>query len=279
MVRSRARYEYDQKLFRSLPSSGFVLLATMLLLSAAGARAATFVILPPVDSYEYFGLNFANNIQTSSAVGTLTYTGGPGCGGTCVATTQLGSDPGASLNVNEVAFDETGGGYAESALGYYVEYVNSPGTYTVNLNAPGSLSVPTNGVSQSSIYLGLGPAGGEPGTLGNFASYTLQEADCVNGCPYGFDGTPAAFATNNSVQMIEGTPYFVLLDLTIDPGTTNQQLMASIDPQFSTTATGGYFAYSAGVTGSSAVPEPGALVLMLSGIALLCGLPRRAATK
>jgi hypothetical protein len=127
-------------------------------------------------------------------------------------------------------------------------------------------------VSQSSIYLGLGPAGGEPGTLGNFASYTLQEADCVNGCPYGFDGTPAPFATSNSVQMIEGTTYFVLLDLWIDPGTTGQQLMASIDPQFSTTATGGYFVYSAGV---GAVPEPGALVLMLSGIAFLCGLPRR----
>ena len=29
------------------------------------------VVLPDAVSYEYFGLNFANNIQTNSSVGTL----------------------------------------------------------------------------------------------------------------------------------------------------------------------------------------------------------------
>jgi hypothetical protein len=76
------------------------------------------------------------------------------------------------------------------------------------------------------------------------------------------------------VQIVANTPYFVLLDLEIRPSPTDEQLLASIDPQFSTTATGGFFDYSSGVTDASATPEPGALVLILSGFALLGGLPR-----
>jgi len=263
------------KTFSAISSSfGFVLLATMLLLNATGARAG-FIVLPGAVSYEYFGLNFAENIVTSSTVGTLTYTGGPGCGGICVATTQLGSDPSVSLNVNEVVFDNTSGGVAQSSLGYYVEYVNpTPGNYTVDLHAPESLSI-TDGKSNGSAYLAFGPAGGSAGTFGDFSSYTLQEVDCANGCPKGFPGAPAPFATDNFVQMTANIPYFVLLDLQIDPSATGLQSLTSIDPVFSTAAAGGFFVYSSGVTDAGAAPEPGALILMLSGYALLGGLLRR----
>ena len=154
-------------------SCGFVLLTTMLLLTAAGAKAVSIpglIPLPGAVSYEYFGFNFAENIATSTTVGTLTYTGGPGCGGICTATTQLGTDPSASLNVNEVVFDNTAGGGVTAELGYYVEYMNpNQKTYSINLIAPDSLSI-TDGLSNAFAYLAIGPADGSPGTLNHFAA-------------------------------------------------------------------------------------------------------------
>ena len=242
--------------------------------SSGASPALAGPILPGAVSYEYFGFNFAENIATSTTVGTLTYSGGPGCGGTCIATTQLGSDPSVSLNVNEVVYENTGGGGAISELGYYVEYMNTPGTYTVKIETPESLSI-ADGASGAFAFLAFGPADGEAGTFNPFNSYTLDEADCVNnGCGYipVAGVTPAPFVTDHFVQMVANTPYFVLLDEEIEPSTTGQQLMAFIDPQFSTTATGGSFDYSSGVTDPS--PEPAALILMLSGAALLGGLAR-----
>src|SRR5215216_4516881 len=89
------------------------------LLVGAATGPANAVVLPDAVSYEYFGLNFAQNIVTSNAVGTLNYTGGPGCGGTCTATTQLGASPSVSATVNEVSFFSTGGGGVIVSLGYY----------------------------------------------------------------------------------------------------------------------------------------------------------------
>jgi hypothetical protein len=130
-------------------------------------------------------------------------------------------------------------------------------------------------VSRASAYLRFGPADGTPGTFNDFSSYTPREADCVDGCPApGFDFLPAGFGADNSVQMVANTPYFVLVELQIDPEPTNLQLSASIDPKFSAAAEGGFFAYSLGVTDASTTPEPGALVLMLSGFAVLGGLRR-----
>src|SRR5437899_11778228 len=71
----------------------FALLISSALLMGASALPASATPLPNAVSYEYFGLNYANNIVTSNTVGTLDYTGLTGCGGTCSATTQLGSSP------------------------------------------------------------------------------------------------------------------------------------------------------------------------------------------
>jgi hypothetical protein len=261
----------------STPCS-FVVLAAMVLLAAVGAKAVSISGLNPLPgavSYESIGFNFVEYSLTSSTVGTLTYAGGLGCGGICTANTQLGPDPSASLNVNAVVFDNTCCGGATAELGYYVELAATPGLHTVNVDAPESISI-TDALSNAFAYLAFGPADGAPGTLNDFASYTLQEADCVNfGCqdiPVG-GVTHAPFIANNSVEMEANIPYFVLLDMEIRPSASGLQQMVTIDPQFSTTEAGDFFVYSAGVT--DAMPEPGALVLMLSGFALLCGLPRQ----
>ena len=68
--------------------------AAALLISAAfnPAEAVTVSpgdILPGAVSEEYFGLNFAINIETSNTVGTLNYGGKPGCGGMREARCEL----------------------------------------------------------------------------------------------------------------------------------------------------------------------------------------------
>ena len=250
-------------------------LATALFLAATATHAAPLVILPNAIAREYFGLNYAIYVQNVTTVGTLNYNGQPGCGGSCIATTQLGADPFASLTVNEVVFNNGSGGGALSWLGYYVEYVNSPGTYMVNLHAAESLSV-GDGISQASAYLAFGQASGVTGFgSGAFASYVLQEADCVNGCPApGFVFTPAGFTADHLVPMIANVPYFILLQLQINPQPNNQQLTGLIDPIFSTTATGGSFVFSPGVTGPASVPEPSVWLLTLAGLACLGGFAR-----
>jgi hypothetical protein len=76
------------------------------LILAAGASHAAVEQLPAVQSNEYFGLNYANNVSQSSTLGTLNYSGEPGCNpaGTCSATTSLGASPSASATVNEVVY-------------------------------------------------------------------------------------------------------------------------------------------------------------------------------
>src|SRR5258708_19509569 len=106
------------------------------LLLGAAAVPANATVLPNALSYEYFGLNFANNILTSNTVGTLDYSGQPGCGGICSATTQLGASPSVSATVNEVVFQATGGGGVEAKLTYYLENDNAPQTSTVHLLHP-----------------------------------------------------------------------------------------------------------------------------------------------
>ena len=94
-------------------------------------------------SYEYFGFNFASNVVASNTVGTLDYTGGPGCATTCTATTTLGALPSTFVDATQVAFQLTGGGLAEAKLGYYFEYANAPGSYTVTLHNSDVLSTPS----------------------------------------------------------------------------------------------------------------------------------------
>jgi hypothetical protein len=239
----------------------------------AGGVSPT-ITLPGALSSEYFGLNYANNIATSATVGVLNYSGGPGCGGTCTATTELGADPTVSLNVNEVAFEGAGGGYAEAELAYYVEYYVPGGattqSYPVTLSAVDTLDVFSGSTAQA--YLGLGLAGTSTGDFNNFepdTPFLVNETDCQNGCSTGVANyqAPAAFPTSTPVQLIENTPYFVQFWVTINPGTNNSPDSAMIDPSFSTTATAGTLIFSPGVGGAAppTVPEPSTWVMTLLG--------------
>ena len=212
--------------------------------------------LPDAVSYEYFGLNFADNEQASTAVGTLNYSGGPGCGGTCIATTALGAVPSVSATVNEIEFDHTSGGVVQASLGYYVEYVNNPGTYTIDLHSSNSLSV-NDGITAMSAAVTFGAAGTSTTRFNNFAGTTFQEADCVNGCPApGFISSTGPFAPVQSVQVVANTPYFVQLDLLIRAQPSGAQQSGSIDPTFSS-AFGGEFLFSAGIPSNPGMPSGG----------------------
>jgi hypothetical protein len=239
-------------------------------LTAGSAHAGGLTILPDAISLEYFGLNFANNILTSQTIGTLDYGGHPGCGGICVATTALGASPSVSVQVNEVVYQATGGGAAQATLGYYVEYVNTPGTYAVDLHASDLLS--PQGSDSAQAYLRFGIAGQSFGNFNNFQSITFQETDCAHGCSSEISApSPSAFQPISSVQMIANTLYFVQMKVSISPGATGVQSSASIDPTFTTDALGGTFLFSPGVTGRAApdgVPEPAAWALMVAGFGL-----------
>jgi hypothetical protein len=226
------------------------------------AQASAIVTLPGALSYEYFGFNFAINVQTSTSVGTLDYSGGPGCGGVCTATTALGHSPSVALKANEVVFEATGGGFAEAELTYAVEYLNTPGTYTVALHANDNLSAMPS-PAQGQAYIAFGPAGPSPGT---FQAIDFQDTDCVNGCQTGVANytAPAPIPAVTSLQMVANTPYLLQMWVTISPGDTAVPLSASVDPTFSTSATGGRFIFSPGISG---VPEPAAWALMLVGLA------------
>jgi hypothetical protein len=242
------------------------------------ATTGTAHALPDAVSYEYFGLNYALNVATSSTVGVLNYSSGPGCGGICTATTTLGSDPSVSLSVSEVAYQGAGGGYAEAELTYYVQYNNAPGNYAVNLSASDSLPVlPKGSPAQAQAYLAFGlatPPTSPPGTP-SFQSYLVNETDCANGCSNGVANylSPQPFPLVIPVVMAANTPYLVQMFVTIHPGTTGIQLGATVDSTFSTSALGGTFSFSPGIT--SAVPEPETSAMMLPGLGLLGFLARR----
>ena len=244
------------------------LLISSVLLGMVSVPAGAAPTLPNAISYEYFGLNYANNVMTSNAVGTLDYTGYPGCGGVCSATTQLGGSPFVSATVNEVYFDiyQTSGGVVAASLGYYVEYLNPAGLYNVNLYAIDNLSAP-DGTSMSAS-LRFGPAGSAITSFNNFVSLTLQEADCLNGCPSpGFAIATAPFTPNHQVQMLANTLYFLQMDLLIAPQPTGVQVSGLIDPMFSSDQ-GGQFIFSPGVFGvSSGVPETSTWVMMVLSFA------------
>jgi hypothetical protein len=234
--------------------------------SAFAVTVSPGTVLPSAISYEYFGLNFANNIQTRDTVGTLNYSGGPGCGGNCIATTQLGSSPSVSAKVNEVVFQATSGGGVQARLGYFVAYLNSPGSYNVNLHATETLSSPDG--SAESAYLGFGPAYTSTPTFNDFNSKTFEEAACLNRCPApGFAIPTSPFVADHLVSMEANTLYFVELDVLLDAQPTNAESSASIDPTFTTSASGGQFVFSPGVV--AATPLPAALPLFTSALGAL----------
>jgi PEP-CTERM motif len=236
----------------------------ILALSAALACGAgtTHAALPSAVSYEYIGLNFAENIQTSSAIGTLDYTGGPGCGGICTMTTALGADPSETIRVNEVVFEGTSGGGVDAQLGYYFEVPGS-GMATVYLH--GSESLTSAGDSESQAYVAVGPAGSNYSALNNFLSYTYQDTDCDNGCSIGVANytSPKPLPTDQAVVISEGQLYFLEEWVHVSPQPTGVQVTDLADLRI-TTAPGTPIIFSPGVTGS--IPEPSTWFIMLIGV-------------
>lgn len=262
---------------RGSSKAGFVftLAAAVACMAGAGAaHAGGLPILPDAISHEYFGLNFANNIVTRDTVGTLNYNNGPGCGGTCIATTSLGADPSVSLQVNEVVFQNTSGGGAIAELAYYVEYVNAAGTYGVDLHTSDTLSAP--GGDSAQAYMAFGIAGPSFSSFNNFQQITFEQTDCVRVCSV---ANPAAFPLVTRLQMIANTPYLVHMRVVIFPTGTGGQSSASIDPMFTTDVLGGAFIFSPGVTAppTGGVPEPASWALLLAGFGLAGVALRRSA--
>lgn len=261
--------------FDKLPTIHCILVTAVMFLVGNGVAFAN--PLPNAISYEYFGLNYAMNVATSNSVGTLDYTGRPGCGGLCNATTQLGNDPSVSLNANEIAFNYGGGGYAQAQLTYYVQYNNAPGTYSVNLMAKDTLTAIHKGDAASAqAYLAFGQSVANPDpNQPYFQSYAVNETDCSNRCDNGVANyqSPASFPAVTPVQMIANTPYLVQMFVVISPATEGVPFNASVDPTFSTSATGGNFTFSSGVT--AAVAEPKSSMLLLAGLGIISFVARR----
>ena len=254
--------------------------ASALLLAGANAHAVTVVPttrLPDAVSYEYFGLNEAANVATSTAIGTFDYGGRPGCAGKCTATTALGPDPSVSLSVAELPYNGASGGFSQAQLFYYVEYDNSTaGNYLVDIAARDFLpSIVPGGEASAQAYLAFGPAA-QPFDPSHprFLSTVVGQTDCASRCQQGVGNylSPSPFPAVISVEMTANVPYLVELDVWIYADSIGTQYDASIDPTFSTNATGGTFAFSPGVV--SAVPEPagaGALLLGVLGLAAVGG--------
>jgi len=238
--------------------------ATLMAASLAGGVAHA---LPPAFSYEYFGLNDAINIQTSTAIGVLNYTGGPGCGGICTASSALGGNPSVSINVNEVSYNNTEGGYVAADLSYYVALNNAVSGQSYNVimtahDAFGGNYAAGQGVADGQAYIALGTTSAGTQT---FASYVYQGDDCFVRCAIGEGpfSSPQPFGPT-PVVMIGGVTYLLTIQDYIGAWPTGGQLTASIDPTFSTTAPGVGFIFSPGVT--SGAPEPGTWAMMLVGL-------------
>ena len=246
--------------------------ASALLLVGANAHAVSAVpatLLPDAVSYEYFGLNYADNVATSNAIGTLNYGGKPGCAGNCTATTALGPDPSVSLSVAELPYNGASGGFSQAQLFYYVEYDNSvAGSYLVDLAARDFLpSIAPGGEASAQAYLAFGRAAQPFNPLRpQFLSTLVSETDCASRCQQGVGNylSPSPFPAVISVEMTANVAYLVELDVWIYADSIGTQYDAWIDPTFSTKATGGSFAFSPGV--ASAVPEPAGAGALLAGV-------------
>jgi hypothetical protein len=245
-------------------------------LGAGGAYAIPADTLPGGMSYESVGLNGADNSRSSTTVGELDYTGHPGCGGVCTATTTLGADPGESISMDEVLYKGGGGGYTTAEIGYYFKVLGT-GTTTIHLHAADSLV--SLGGSSAQTYLLIGLAGNNPTNFYNFtnAGYIYQDTDCANRCSSGVANytAPSPLAADKVLVIARGMTYFVDEALYLYANNSGIQTTVSADPTFST-APGDTIEFSPGVT--SAVPEPAAWTMMLFGVAVL-GAATRARRK
>jgi hypothetical protein len=238
---------------------GRVLALAVVFASAAGTAHAA---LPSAVSYEYIGLNFAENIQTSSTIGTLNYDGDPGCGGVCTLTTALGADPSETIHVDEVVFEGTSGGSVDAQLGYYFEVPGS-GVTTVNLHSGESLT--SAGNSESQAYIAVGPAGVDYSSLSNFQSYLFQDTDCDKTCSIGVANytAPKPLPADEPLTITKGELYFLEEWVHVSPQPSGVQVTDFADPTI-TTMHGTSILFSPGVL--SGIPEPSSWLMMLIGV-------------
>jgi hypothetical protein len=240
------------------------------------AGATQVQALPSAISYESFGFNFAYLARSSTTIGTLDYTE-PGCAGDCVATTALGTDPHESLAANEVVYEYTAGGHAEADLQYYFEYVNNPGTYTITMHTSDVFNISANSAGEN--LLTVGPSDGDYTDFFHFSGVAAEEKQCYNGCNINVVTTVASAPfSNTTLQLQANTIYTVFLSSYINPSTDGAMNFASIDPTFTTSASGGQFLFSPGVS-AGGVPEPASWTMMLFGVALAGSAIRRAGRK
>jgi hypothetical protein len=305
-------------LMRTMAGNCLSRIGRLLMVALIGCLAASAAhALPAAMTWEYFGINgnvftypTADYLANPNGGNILNYAGLPGCGGTCTATTVLAgpNGPSASIQVNEVAYNDEGAGQVQSELSYYVTYTpngseipNGNGTYNIQLNASdefGLVCTLNNGCGEAQAYVGFGQAytAPYPGTISQFRENdfsggpSFQETDCAVGtdsnpadavdatasaCGVGVANytAPAAFGAS-MVEMLPNVPYLMEIWVTLDPATAGADETAEVDPTLSDLGQGGTFTYSDGV-GFTATPEPATWTVMLAGLAGLLALRRR----
>jgi hypothetical protein len=251
------------------------LLMGLFMTVAAGTAGAVTIpptVLGPAASDQYFGLKVQDNVRTSTTVGTLDISGTAGCASKCTATTALGASPFVDLYASQVYDPYAGGGYARVVLWYFVQYNAAPGSYDVQLHAYDILDIPAGSYGVTNLAFGQA----YDSSSYTFRSLLVNATHCAGACDpnigTGVNGGPIGDA---SFSMAANTPYLVRLIAKISPNDDSSVSHALIDPTFSTSATGGTFVFSDGVT--APVPEPMTGALMIAGLAMLGGLTRRRA--
>ena len=247
-------------------------LSAVSMAGSAGAAVIPGANLGPAVSDEYFGLKVQDNVRTSSVIGTLDISGTAGCASKCVATTGLGGSPFVDLYASQVYDPLAGGGYARAVLWYFVQYNNAPGTYDVVLSASDILDVAPGSFGQTNLAFGRA----YDSSSYTFATIDVNATHCANACSgtigTGVNGGPIG---TYAVSMVANAPYLVRLIANISPNDDGSISHAAVDPTFSTTAVGGTFYFSPGVTNVPAVPEPASWAMMIGGMGMVGGMMRR----
>jgi hypothetical protein len=242
-------------------------LALIPLIALSGAAQA----LPVVSFYNsYVGVAGSELYYMTTAPSVVSVPGGE-AGGTGSITSTLGSDPSVSFAYDNVAFvGGLAGGSAQVDMTYYVEWVDP----TAPVNSSINVAVhATDMLAQA----GAGTAMDE--LLVTNGITDVVETHCVTGAgDAGCGGggsvltSGAAFSTK-TFSMLVNSVYSVELTVsgyggftcTNEPSCTQGvagSASGSIDPFFTTTATGGQFEFSPGV---SATPLPSTWVMLLGG--------------
>lgn len=250
-------------------------LALLSLCAAAGTARAG--LTPPVVTLPGYSVYQDTACGFSQVSCTLAE---PNCAyGSVTVSDTLGGNPNVALQVNYEPFitdDGTiAGGFVQSQLTYYVEYVLNcapapsctPSTAPVSVSLTDSASMTSAPSSYNSLY---SPYVQAYVSVGSVFSQTSCIQYCIAGVadgngplPYGA-GIPVI--TSQTITLDENTRYLVTIGVaaeSIGPAT------AEVDPTFTVPGGSGQFVFSSGI--ESATPEPSYRAMMLVGFGLLAG--------